>query len=143
VTLAPATTHSRSFWETAFPTDEEIVRKIVAGELPLFEVLMRRHNQRIYRAIRAILRDEAEVEDVMQQTYVSAYSNLVQFVGTARFSTWLTKIAINEALARFRRAAHFRGGLEVARSESVWGRASSRASSNQRSMRSQSHPVRW
>ncbi len=83
--------------------DEEIVRRVVGGEVPLFEILMRRHNQRIYRAVRAIIRDEAEVEDVMQQAYVNAYTHLDQFAGRAKFSTWLTRIAVHEALARLRK----------------------------------------
>jgi RNA polymerase sigma-70 factor (ECF subfamily) len=114
VPLVFSTAHSPKFWETAFPHDEEIVSKVIAGEVALFEVLMRRHNQRIYRTIRAILKDEVEVEDVMQQTYVCAYSNLGQFAGTARFSTWLTKIAMNEARGRIRREAHFVSGEDLA-----------------------------
>jgi RNA polymerase sigma-70 factor (ECF subfamily) len=82
--------------------DEEIVRRVRAGERDLYELLMRRHNQRVYRAIRAVVRDEAEVEDVMQQAYVLAYFHLDQFAGMARFSTWLVRIAINEALRRAR-----------------------------------------
>jgi RNA polymerase sigma-70 factor, ECF subfamily len=95
---------------TAFPfaateqlTDEDIVRRIVGGEKPLFEILMRRYNQRIYRAVRAILRNDEDVEDAMQQAYVNAYQHLHQFEDRARFSTWLTRIAINEALARVRK----------------------------------------
>jgi RNA polymerase sigma-70 factor, ECF subfamily len=84
-------------------SDEEVVRRVCAGEVALFEVLMRRHNQRVYRAARAILRDEAEAEDVMQQAYVNAYTHLGQFTGRARFSTWLLRIATYEALARVRR----------------------------------------
>jgi RNA polymerase sigma-70 factor (ECF subfamily) len=84
-------------------SDDEIVRAVLTGERALFEVLMRRHNQRVYRAVRAVLRDEAEVEDVMQQAYVAAYTHLAQFAGAARFSTWLVKIAVNEAFARIRR----------------------------------------
>jgi RNA polymerase sigma-70 factor (ECF subfamily) len=81
-------------------TDEEIVRRVVAGETALFEILMRRYNQRIYRAVRSILRDESEAEDAMQQAYVNAYSHLHQFAARSSFATWLTRIAINEALAR-------------------------------------------
>jgi len=88
-------------WNTL--TDEEIVAGVLAGHTALFEILMRRHNERIYRAARAILRDESEAEDVMQQAYVNAYAHLRQFDGRAQFSTWLTRIAINEALARVRR----------------------------------------
>lgn len=84
-------------------TDEEVVKQIRAGESGLFEILIRRHNQRLYRVARAILRDEDEAEDVMQQAYVNAFSHLDQFAERARFSTWLTKIAVYEALARARR----------------------------------------
>jgi RNA polymerase sigma-70 factor, ECF subfamily len=84
-------------------SDEEIVSRVLSGETPLFEVLMRRHNERVYRAARAILRDEREAEDVMQEAYVNAYTHLAQFHGRAKFSTWLTKIAVYEALARVRR----------------------------------------
>ena len=84
-------------------SDEEIVAGVLDGHTALFEILMRRHNERIYRAARAILRDDSEVEDVMQQAYVNAYANLRQFHGRAQFSTWLTRIAVNEALARVRR----------------------------------------
>jgi RNA polymerase sigma-70 factor (ECF subfamily) len=88
-------------------TDEEVVGQVLAGQTALFEVLMRRHNERVYRAVRAILRDDREAEDVMQQAYVSAYVHLRQFNGHARFSTWLTRIAINEALARIRRSRRY------------------------------------
>src|SRR5665213_3083158 len=80
--------------------DEEIVRRVLEGDLVLFELLMRRHNQRVYRAIRSILRDDCESEDVMQETYVRAFEHLAQFEGRAQFSTWLTRIAFNEALKR-------------------------------------------
>ena len=85
--------------------DAEVVQRVVAGDVALFEILMRRHNQRIYRAVRAVLRDEDEVEDVMQQAYLNAFKHLPQFAGNAQFSTWLTRIAVNEALARRGRRA--------------------------------------
>lgn len=84
-------------------TDEEVVRRVRDGETALFEIVMRRYNQRVYRAVRAILRDDADAEDVMQQAYLNAFTHLRQFAGDAKFSTWLTRIAINEALARLRR----------------------------------------
>src|SRR5262245_54633119 len=87
--------------------DEEVVTRVVNGETALFEVLMRRHNQRVYRAARAILRDEREAEDVMQEAYVNAYAHLSQFDGRAQFSTWLTKIAVYESLARVRRRRRY------------------------------------
>lgn len=85
-------------------TDEEIVARVVKGESLLFELLMRRHNQRVYRTVRAILGADDEAEDVMQQTYLNAFAHLSSFAGQARFSTWLTSIAVNEALARRRRS---------------------------------------
>lgn len=88
-------------------SDEEVVSRVLAGETPLFEVLMRRHNERLYRAARAVLRDDREAEDVMQDAYVRAYVHLAQFDGRARFATWLTKIAVHEALARARRNGRY------------------------------------
>lgn len=94
-------------------SDEEVVARVRAGDTPLFELLMRRHNQRLYRAARSILRDEAEVEDVLQEAYVSAFTHLDQFLGRARFSTWLTRIAVHEALHRSKRKRRFTGSEEV------------------------------
>jgi RNA polymerase sigma-70 factor (ECF subfamily) len=84
-------------------TDEEVLVRVRDGDHGLFEVLIRRYNQRLYRVARTILRDETEAEDVMQHAYVEAYAHLDQFAGRARFSTWITKIAVYEALARLRR----------------------------------------
>ena len=83
--------------------DTEIVRKIRDGETALFEVLMRRHNQRVYRAVRAVMNEEADVEDVMQQAYINAFTHLHQFEERAQFSTWLIRIALNEAFAKCRK----------------------------------------
>jgi RNA polymerase sigma-70 factor, ECF subfamily len=88
---------------TATLTDEDVVRRVKEGDTALFEVLMRRYNQRIYRVARAVTKNEAEAEDVMQQAYVNAFVHLDQFEERAQFSTWLTRIAIHEALARRRR----------------------------------------
>jgi RNA polymerase sigma-70 factor, ECF subfamily len=87
--------------------DEALIAQVLAGNTAPFELLMRRYNERIYRVARAIVRDELEAEDVMQQAYVNAYTHLRQFTGAARFSTWLTRIAINEALARVRRQGRY------------------------------------
>lgn len=84
-------------------TDEQVVERVLAGETALYEVIMRRYNQRLYRVVRAILRDDSETEDVMQDALVRAYEHLNQFEGRASFSTWLTRIAVHEALARVRR----------------------------------------
>jgi RNA polymerase sigma-70 factor (ECF subfamily) len=84
-------------------TDEEIVRRVLGGETELFEAIVRRYNQRLFRAARAILRDDEMAEDVMQEAYLRAFTKLDQFAGQAKFSTWLTKIAVYDALGRLRR----------------------------------------
>ena len=86
-------------------SDDEVVPRVRAGELALYEILMRRHNQKLYRAVRGILRDVSEVEDVIQELYFSAYRQLGEFEGRASFSTWLVRIAVNGALGRRRRLA--------------------------------------
>lgn len=83
--------------------DTDIVRKIRDGETALFEVLMRRHNQRVYRVVRAVINEETDVEDVMQQAYIDAFTHLHQFEERAQFSTWLIRIALNEAFAKRRK----------------------------------------
>jgi RNA polymerase sigma-70 factor (ECF subfamily) len=85
---------------TSDVTDEEVVARVLDGDTALYEIIMRRYNQRLYRVTRAILRDGDEAEEVMQEAWVRAYQHLNQFAGTARFSTWLTRIAVNAALAR-------------------------------------------
>ena len=87
--------------------DEEIVHQIRRGETALFELLMRRYNERLYRAARAITRDDREAEDVLQQAYLNAFTHLDQYQGGAKFSTWLTSITVNEALARVRRQRRY------------------------------------
>ena len=93
--------------------DEELVRLIRGGDFALYELLMRRYNQRIYRIARAILKNDTEAEDVMQEAYVRAWQHLGEFAGRSKFSTWLTKIAVYEALARVRRQARRNGPQPV------------------------------
>ena len=88
-------------------TDEEVVERVKGGETALYEILMRRYNQRLYRVTVAILRDGPEAEDVMQDAYVRAYEHLDQFEGRAPFASWLTRIAVHEALARIRQRGHY------------------------------------
>jgi RNA polymerase sigma-70 factor (ECF subfamily) len=97
--------HMRTLPSTVAATlpDAEIVRRVRAGESALFEILMRRHNQRIYRVARAVVKDETEAEDVMQQAYINAFTHLDQFQNRAEFSTWLTRIALHEAFSRRRK----------------------------------------
>jgi len=84
-------------------TDEEVVGRVLAGEVELYEIIMRRYNQRLYRVVISIVRDGDETQDVMQEAYVRAYQHLRQFEGRAAFSTWLTRIAVHEALARVKK----------------------------------------
>ncbi len=81
-------------------SDEEVVTRVLDGDVSLFEILMRRYNQRLFRVARSILADDAEAEDVMQEAYMRAFRELATFRGDARFATWLTRIACHEALAR-------------------------------------------
>ncbi len=92
---------NRAEWDGI--SDEDVVERVRAGETAQYEILMRRYNQRLYRVAFSILRNDAEAEDVMQEAYVRAYQHLHQFAGASKFSTWLTKIAVHEALARLRR----------------------------------------
>lgn len=85
-------------------SDEEVIERVLAGETALYEVVMRRYNTRLYRVARAILKNDGEAEDVMQDAYVRAFQHLDQFAGRSKFSTWLTRIAVHEALARVHKA---------------------------------------
>lgn len=79
--------------------DQVLVERIVAGSREEFEQLVRRHNQRLFRAARAIVRNDHEAEDVVQQTWLEIYRHLPQFRGDAQFTTWATRICVNAALA--------------------------------------------
>ncbi|MDQ6640034.1 MAG: RNA polymerase sigma factor [Pseudomonadota bacterium] len=82
--------------------DAALVARIVGGDRAGFEQLMRRHNSALFRSARAIVRDDADAEDVLQEAYIAAYRHLAEFRGEARLSTWLTRIVINQALGRLR-----------------------------------------
>ena len=99
-------------------SDEALVAKILQGETLLFEIIMRRHSQRLYRVARGILRDRCEAEDVMQAAFVRAYQHLSQFAGRAKFSTWLTRIAVHEALNRLEERGRVRYIEEMSGPES-------------------------
>lgn len=83
-------------------SDHEVVKRVLGGEKELYEILLRRYNQLLYRVIRSSLNDENELEDLMQEIWLKAWQNLHRFKGKASFSTWLVRIAINEALMRNR-----------------------------------------
>src|SRR5438270_10574263 len=89
-------------------SDEELVKKILYGETSLYEALVRRYNQRLFSICRAILGNNTEARDVVQYTYAQAYEHLNQFEGRAKFSTWLTTIAVHEASLRRRRSKRVR-----------------------------------
>ena len=89
-------------------SDPDVIHRILNGENQFYEILLKRYNQRLYRVIRGYLKD-ADVEDVMQETYIKAFNNLNQFIGKdAAFSSWLIRIGINEALQYIRKNKKYR-----------------------------------
>jgi RNA polymerase sigma-70 factor (ECF subfamily) len=84
-------------------SDTEFAVRIASGDQLAFEALMRKHNRRLYRTARAILKDDADAEDALQLAYLSAYRSIGGFRGDSRLSTWLTRIVANEAMMRLRR----------------------------------------
>lgn len=104
----------RGSWMRDVLTDEEVVARVVAGEGALFELLMRRHNQRLFRTVRALTRDDDAAEEVLQRAYVAAWQGLAAFEGRSSFATWITRIAWNmcgETAARERRATEITADL--------------------------------
>ncbi len=93
-------------------SDGEVVRRVLDGDRALFELLMRRYDQRVYRAARSILRNEAEAEDVMQEAWMQAWRTLRQLQDGDSFPGWIVRIAVNEALARLRRKRPFLACLD-------------------------------
>lgn len=93
----------RDSFATDTLTDNEIINRIIKGEKDLYAIIIRRYNQRLYRVAMSIVNDDAEVEDIMQVAYISAWENLEKFAFKASFSTWLTRILINESLLRLKK----------------------------------------
>jgi RNA polymerase sigma-70 factor (ECF subfamily) len=85
--------------------DAELARRVAGGEAAAFEILMRRHNRTLFRTARAILRDDAEAEDALQEAYLQAFQGIGGFRGEARLSTWFARIVANESLMRLRKHA--------------------------------------
>jgi RNA polymerase sigma-70 factor (ECF subfamily) len=85
-------------------SDGELVARVRSGQHHLYETIMRRYNRRLYRTIRAIVRNESDLDELMQHAYVVAFEHLEQFEGRASFATWLTRIAVHAAYAHLRRA---------------------------------------
>ncbi len=86
-------------------SDREIITEVLNNDPQAFELLLRRYNARVYRVARSIVRDDAEAEDIAQESWVRAYANLARYSGGASFSTWISKIAAHEAFLRLRRRA--------------------------------------
>jgi RNA polymerase sigma-70 factor (ECF subfamily) len=84
-------------------SDPELVTRVIAGAREDFEILVRRHNQRLYRAARAILKSDDEAEDIVQQAWLEVFRHLAQFRGDAAFTTWATRIAVNAAILHARK----------------------------------------
>ena len=84
-------------------SDNEIISRVLQGEKNLYANIVRRYNQRLYRVGMSIINDDAEVEDVMQVAYIKAYENLGKFEFKSAFSTWITRILINESLLRLKK----------------------------------------
>jgi len=97
VETAPATSASAPPLD-----DEQVVARVRDGDTALFEILMRRYNQRLFRLLRPLLGEDDEAADVLQEAWVRAFEHLDQFAGRARFSTWVSKIALHEAWSRSR-----------------------------------------
>jgi len=93
---------NRSAFATETISDTEIISRILNGEKNLYSLIVRRYNQRLYKIGMSIIKDDDEVEDVMQVAYIKAYENLKKFEFNSAFSTWLTKIFINECLLRLK-----------------------------------------
>src|SRR5687768_2554826 len=83
-------------------TEIELVELALTGDSAAFAAIIRQHNRRLYRVVRGIVRNADEAEDIVQETYVRAYAALGRFRGESSLSTWLTRIALNEALGRVR-----------------------------------------
>src|SRR5690606_14903207 len=88
-------------------TEARIIEKILEGEIELFEILLRRNNELLFRTIRSYIEAEEDIADVMQDTYIKAFEKLYQFKNEAKFSTWLIRIGINEALQRKRKSVKY------------------------------------
>ncbi|RUW18169.1 RNA polymerase sigma factor [Mesorhizobium sp. M4B.F.Ca.ET.215.01.1.1] len=83
--------------------DMALVRRALAREADAFRLIIKTHNQRLYRIARGVVRNDAEAEDIVQEAYVRAFASLAAFRGDASLSTWLSRIVINEALGRLRK----------------------------------------
>src|SRR5690606_24035806 len=87
--------------------EEEIIEQIKKGEKQLYELIMRKYNQKLYRIARAILKNDSDAEDILQDTYLKAFEKLDQFQYRSQFSTWITRILINNANASLNKSKRY------------------------------------
>jgi RNA polymerase sigma-70 factor (ECF subfamily) len=99
--VIPVTTKTAA---TTEESEQTLARLVRSGDRAAFERVMRLHNRRLFRLARATLRDDAEAEDALQEAYVHAYRDIGRFRGDATLATWLSRIVLNQCLARLRRA---------------------------------------
>ncbi|MBY5649367.1 RNA polymerase sigma factor [Rhizobium leguminosarum] len=107
---APAARHRP---QISILSDADLVPLAKMGDESAIRIIVQRHNQRLFRTARAIIRNDAEAEDVVQAAYVKAFTNLATFRGDAQLSTWLTRITLNEALGRVRARKNTTGLEEI------------------------------
>lgn len=107
---------NKADYKTTKIPDNVVVNRVLDGEKELFEILVRRYNQTLYRAVRSYLKSEKDIEDTMQDTYLKAFRKLHQFKNDAAFSTWLVRIGINEALQRIRKRSKVQS-IKIAQTE--------------------------
>lgn len=105
--------------KTSQLTDDEVIQKVLDGEKEFFEILLRRYNQTLYRAIRSYLKEDDTVKDAMQDTYLKAFEKLSQFQRRSSFSTWLIRIGINESLLRLRKSKRSKSFLSGIKDEAL------------------------
>ena len=98
-------------------SDHQLVQRVRRGSEAAVRTLVRRHNQRLFRVARGVLRDDSDAEDAVQDAYTKAFMKIDSFRGDAAFVTWLTRIVLNEAYARLRRRRHLTDLSELERSE--------------------------
>ena len=102
------------------PTDDlALARRIAAGDRAAFELLMRRHNRRLFRLARATMRDDAEAEEALQEAYLAAYRGAAGFRGEASLATWLSSMVLNECLARLRKGARRQNVIPMVTSDEM------------------------
>ena len=87
--------------------DQEVIERVMNGEKGAYELIMRKYNPRLFRIVRSYLKNEDEIEDVIQEAYIKAYEQLPRFEKRSSFSTWLIRIVINESLSRLRQRKRY------------------------------------